>query len=414
LKIHDCLILTMILSASVFPACTTEDRADPAAVVTLFDIRTQLAGGSRLIDPINVPMAGRFSFVAEKLSVDVSPAFSDGQSAAYVTTEYWKGFSKVWVQPMYVMVRETAGKLVPFKDLLPIFSVGPESAFYSPYWHVFFAVVPNTNPTPNFRSTRDVLNSGYRLISGPPRLCSLAPKGTDITGKRDTNPPLHPLTNLDTVGPTATALGWVDGYRDPVDVVSSGDDRFTYNEQGVVDEAPLYVFRHQSEGSMKPTLAGLPSVGGRDLTGAPSGSAAPKNRPAFGSHWRLNFVDLPSTAGVLVPLSPNDKQLAKINVIQNAGLTAIPIDGAEGVSELYFRPVLDVVNCQVSLAAALKKAIGERPPLSTVCGFLDSQAKIQERLPPEKVLKSDILATCPWVTFHGEAVPGGTVLEPRP
>jgi len=411
---HCWLAVLMFLSVSGSVACTSEELSTPAAVVTLFDIQKQLAADSRTIDPINVPMAGRFSNLAGKISVDVSPAFSEGKSAAYITTEYWKGFSKVWVQPMYVMVKAPLGKIQVIDKVPPVFSVGPDSAFYSPYWHVFFVVVPDLAPVPDFRSTRDVLQSGYKLIPGPPRLCSLAPTGIDITAKRDTKPPLHPLTGLETVGPTATAKGWVDGYASSFVVLSSGDDRFTYNAQGVVDEAPLYVFRRQSEGSFAATLAGLPSVGGRDLNGAPSGSASPNNRPAFGSHWRLHFVDLPSAAGVLVPSVLNDKQQAKVNFIEQAGLLAMRVDAGDAGRDIYFRPALDAVNCQAAVGNELKNPVATRAPLTSVCRFLDSQAKIQELLPPEKVVRSDILATCPWVTFHGEAVSIGTVVEPRP
>src|SRR5690348_8375628 len=34
----------------------------------------------------------------------VFPAFVEGQTAAYMTTEIWQGFEEVWLQPLYVGV----------------------------------------------------------------------------------------------------------------------------------------------------------------------------------------------------------------------------------------------------------------------------------------------------------------------
>jgi hypothetical protein len=414
MKNHARFALLAFVANSMLGSCTSDENTQTAAVVTLFDIQAQMAAGRRVIAPINLPMAGRFTYTNEALSIDVSPAFSDGLSAAYITTEYWEGFSKVWVQPMYVMVKAPLGKMDPIAGVLPIFSVGPDSAFYSPYWRVFFVVVPDLAPVPEFRTTTDVLNSGYRLIPGPARLCSLAPTGTDITAKRAGMPPLHPLTAQETVGPTVTTAGWVDGYAKPVSVVSSGDDRFTYNAQGVVDESPLYVFRRQSDGPTGPKIAGLPSVGGRDASGKPRGSAAPDNRPAFGSHWRLHFVDLPATAGVMVPTDPTPKQMAKIHGIQVAGLKALPIDMGDAGRDIFFRPVLDAETCRIRIEKAQGTIEGIRTPLLSLCRFLDSESKIQEFLPPEKIVRSDVLATCPWVTYRGQAVPLEPVAESRP
>lgn len=411
-------VCALCLWGTVSAACTNEPAAPAAAVITLFDIQAQLAAGKTMIEPLGLPMAGRFSYAANNATVDVTPAFADGQAAAYVTTEFWTGFPKVWVQPMYVMVQDSNndGVLEPFADLPAVFSVGPDSAFYSPYWHVFFVIVPQGMPKPDFRTSRAVLDAGYQLISGPPRLCSLAPIGTDITGYVRLPapvPPAHPLLGTDIVGNAVVGAGWVDGFDEQLGVVSFGDDRFTYDENGVIDEAPLYVFRHQTEGLVPPKLAGLPSVGGEALPSTANKPGAPENRPAFGSLWRLYFVDLPATAGAIVPATTDAAQAKRQNEINQSGLQVVTLDAGALGQDIYFRPVLNATKCAAELTAALAAAPTQPLPTSA-CAFLDSQAKVQDLLPPDKVVRTEILVTCPWVTFAGQAVPVAAYLEPRP
>ena len=402
----------------VAPACTDGPPAPAAAVTTLFDIQAQLAANKTMIEPLGLPMAGRFSYTAKALSVDVVPAFADGQAAAYVITEFWTGFPKVWVQPMYVMVQDlnNDGALEPYAGLPAVFSVGPASAFYSPYWHVFFVVVPQGMPKPDFRTSRAVLDSGYRLISGPPRLCSLAPIGTDVTGYVRLPapvPPAHPLLGTNIVGNAVVGAGWVDGFDEQLGVISFGDDRFTYDDDGVIDEAPLYVFRHQTEGLSPPQIAGLPSVGGEALPYTANKPGAPENRPAFGSLWRLYFVDLPATAGAIVPATADAAQAKRRNEINESGLQAVTLEAGALGQDIYFRPVLNAAKCAAELRAALAAAPTQPLPTSA-CAFLDSQTKMQDLLPPDKIVRTEILATCPWVTLAGKAVPVAAYVEPRP
>ena len=64
-----------------------------------------------------------------------------GYGAAYVVTEVWTDFDELWVQPAYVPVKGwSAGKPQPLTlpgPWEPIFSVGPGSRFYSPFWQIF-------------------------------------------------------------------------------------------------------------------------------------------------------------------------------------------------------------------------------------------------------------------------------------
>jgi len=81
---------------------------------------------------------------ADTDGLTVFPSFVDTRPAAYVTTEIWDEWSRVWAQPMYVPVTSVQPVDGPVRlaGSRPIFSVGPGSRFYSPYWEVWYVVVP--------------------------------------------------------------------------------------------------------------------------------------------------------------------------------------------------------------------------------------------------------------------------------
>src|SRR5205085_8845979 len=75
--------------------------------------------------------------------LNVYPAFSEGQPAAYTTTEVWQHFPAVWLQPLYIAITgfvDGAPKFLP--AAAPIFGVGTRTRFYSPYWQIYYVTVP--------------------------------------------------------------------------------------------------------------------------------------------------------------------------------------------------------------------------------------------------------------------------------
>src|SRR5438128_1229469 len=74
----------------------------------------------------------------------VQPAFADARPAAFVTTEIWDGFPRVWAQPLYVLVTGFDAQQGPraLPGALPIFGLSPASRFYSPYWQTYYLTVP--------------------------------------------------------------------------------------------------------------------------------------------------------------------------------------------------------------------------------------------------------------------------------
>jgi len=109
--------------------------AEPGGFVRVFvDAGPELAGLIRQAAPgADMP-----------LQLALGDTRTDGYRSAYVTTELWAHFAEVWVQPAYVPVTGWNADGTPVRLLgpdghwHPIFSVGPHSAFYSPFWQIVY------------------------------------------------------------------------------------------------------------------------------------------------------------------------------------------------------------------------------------------------------------------------------------
>ncbi len=391
----------MLIAITLLAACTDEPQPKPATLLTLFDIQTQVQSGAAALAPGDISIRGRYTRQPMGISLDPTPAFAEGEPAAYVTTEYWFGFSKVWVQPLYIPAKRTpeGDFALASAQTLPIFSVGPESAFYSPYWQVFWVLVP-PDITPDLRTSADVLNSGFELVPGPGRLCSLAPAPTGLT----TN--LHPHLQTQIVGVIGQAQGWVDGHDLPMSVVSFGDHRFTWDDNGVIHEDPLFVFRSLNTSGQR-VMANLPSVGGIHPTAASVREVAPKNAPAFGSLWRIHFVDLPEGTKVLGPAAtvpPNPRDEADVVDMRAAGIEVVRLPATQADAEAY-RPYFYrvILKGSCSLETAFENALPSAPEASR-CIYLDSHQRIEAFMPSYAIHPSPVSATCPYVSYRGKAV----------
>jgi hypothetical protein len=76
---------------------------------TLFDLREALAAGTSVAAGASFPqgIAPQETLASAdggQATLKIIPAFSEGQPAAYVMPEIWRGFDEVWVQPWYVLV----------------------------------------------------------------------------------------------------------------------------------------------------------------------------------------------------------------------------------------------------------------------------------------------------------------------
>ena len=381
-------LLTLALGFSL--GCSTQ-AAPPVSSLETIDTLARL--GDRSVTPAGEPlpfMGGPFpSFGSGVQSaagpgLSVFPLFSEGQVAACFTTEVWEEFERVWLQPLYMGV-VPAGQAAP----LPVFGVAPDSRFYAPYWQVF-----NYTPKPGvqFKSERDVLDSGVRLTPGVGKYCSLTADpliGTAV--QQGGTVPIRPLSG-DRVGQARNAIGYVNGRI--TRFVDLGDDqRVTWNyETLVVDETPLYVFFRQ-DAKQNPLPVDLPRVAGTGPLHTPrcdghgNCSGVANSVPTFGGLWRQNEVLLPPEADVYV--RPSEPALR--SAMQGQGFAAAVPD--QDLGDAFTLRV--AVNGSTCLGPGMHVAD---------CLWLDSQNAIEARLPDWRVTQTETRLACPLILFNGRVL----------
>ena len=301
------------------------------------------------------PILGSGKQLADRAGLTVFPAFAEGEAIAYVSPELWENFEHVWVQPLYVAQGGSAA--------LPVFSVASGTRFYSPYWQIFYYSPPLGV---QFKSERDVLDSGLPLTPGPGVYRALTYDATIGAAVQQGDAlAVRPLNGAP-IGHTSTGTGYVDGVL--TRFVEVGTQPFTWNpETRIVDDTPLYVFATQ-DASGKVVPLNLPYVEGSHL----------------GALCRLTTVILPSAADVYIPISNPDLRL----VVQGMGLPAIASPAFELDDEFYLRVASNGRECfQDDLVD---------------CKWLDSQAAIEALVPPSQVTPTDDRVSCPLLLYPGQ------------
>jgi hypothetical protein len=322
--------------------------------------------------------------------------FSEGFPSAYVTTEIWGGFPAVWVQPAYVAVtsHDERGKYEPVAvngaPWPTIFSVGPDSAFYGPYWEIFTFEVPPGEDVQTFRSARDVLDRGLGLRSAGGRVIALVPEE------------LQPPAKTTSVGGPNRVEGWLGG--ETVHTLDFGPDTFTWNEYGVVEEAPIFAWAvRDANGDLQPL--DIPTVAGEGpLYENRPAKVWGGNVPKYGSYWRLYLVEVPKSAGVFA--EPDDKEtrdaLASAKYLYAGTYDPALVAGIG--NEPYFGRVVANPKCLENADNADPHVPADDPSFPN-CRYLDSQRKIEALIPDDKIHKTDLLVTCPFVSYWGTPVP---------
>lgn len=339
--------------------------------------------------------------------------WTEGYRSAYRTTEVWIGFDEVWVQPVYVGITGfTGGK----PDLLtdpanpdpakqgwaPIFSVGPGSAFYSPFWETIYFQVPVGTDPEAFTTARHVIDAGVPLFPGPARTMAIVP-GENVV-------PVKSAFDAQQVGgPTATAEGYLDGKE--VDYLDFGKNNFTWNDDLVVEETPLFVFLYRdSNGELQRTFT--PAVAG---TG-PLYANRPVNVtdsippvPHYGAYWRLYTVELPATARIFAPaeLYPTESADFAGPVATTYGDSVIKA-GVVGTNYWLGRVALNALPNDADMSKGCFDDVNNLDELGggvvpELCHWLDSQAKIERTVPASWIRKTDITVTCPFVSYQDYA-----------
>ena len=318
--------------------------------------------------------------------LNVFTAFSEGRPAAYTTTEAWIGFPKVWVQPLYLPVVgfDAEGRAQALPGAQVVFGIGTRSRFYSPYWQIFYLVVPPGTAPNRFKSAKDVLDSGLPLVAGGGTFCAIAPPEVSLAEAQGSSGPVRPIFG-DAVK-VNLARGWVEGEQ--VYYLDFGRNRFNWDDKHVFEEAALFDFTVRgTDGSLK--SLGLPKVGGTGplRSGIPARFAGGK--PQFGALWRVYQTLLPSGAGAFIP---SGRAALRGQYPGLAPAIAAEIEARGDVDEYLLRVAGDP-TCFQSAA----RFPGD-------CRWLDSQAAIEGAIPDSNIRDTGMLVTCPFLTFDGQAV----------
>lgn len=319
----------------------------------------------------------------------VQPAYSEGVTAAYVTTDLWVGYDEVWVQPWYYLITawnaaspmQNRLKLADGKTQAePVFDVGPRSGFWSPFWQIIYAEVPADANPERYHSAQTLLDDGAPLHVAAPWVYTVRPASV---GLGDTGKLLHPYLGKEVAGVSLGAGAWVDGELSPY--LNLGGRNFRADSQLVVEEVPLFLFARR-DAAGQPQRLPLPAVVGSAplFSGRPAEIA--DGRPLYGAFSRVHLAILPATA---VPFDPD------VHTAGAAALTARQVDpnGYRG------RVALDGAPAMAGGASCFD---GATFPAS--CRWLDSQARIEQTLGPSALIRTEVTMTSALVFFDGKGI----------
>ncbi len=390
---------TLLLSAA---SCGQPSQsATSQRLWTMVDLEASYRGGSTCVNPAGLPCDYFVSAGTNGDSLQFKPAFSEGQPMGYITTDFWANYPQIWLEPMYILVTAWNTSPPAANRLLdemgnpspPIFSIGLQSAFWSPFWQTFYVEVPAGTPSSKYTSTRQLFDDKLAMHPGPNRFASIAtptlslPSAADITNAINARAPnvaayLGPNNVDDIFKSSKTESGWLDGVLMPF--FDFGTDNFEANANQEIQDVPLFLFMRPDANGV-PQPAGIQNVGGvAPLFSHVPGRVSASNRPQFGALWRLHFVTLPPNAGVFAMKDETD-------AIGRGGLAA-DLDTMVG------RVALDT-SCFLNLAMG-----------PSVCTWLDSQRAIEDNLGEKAIQRTDLQPACPFVMWRGKAVP----FDPQP
>ncbi|HEV3030816.1 MAG TPA: hypothetical protein VG319_04200 [Polyangia bacterium] len=377
-----------------------EALADPMNPDATFAEDSGVPGGLRVRDYVTKDDAGYHLTLRE--------TWTEQYRSAYVTAEVWTGFDEVWLQPVYApitgFVDGVPAKLVdPAKGgWSPIFSVGAGSAFYSPFWQVRYFQVPDGTDPAAFTSARQVIDSGLPLIQGPARVLSLVPGAVGL-------PQTAAGSGQEIGGPQGVGSGFLDGQ--PVSFLDFGADTFSWNGDLVIDETPLFVLVYRDAGGNLARM-NVPTVAG---TGPLYANRPPKivdGVPRYGAYWRLYTVEVPPTARIFAPptLFVAESADYPMALVGSSYGQDIIDTGKDGVAPWLGRVALNAIG---AADGSTKSCFDSYKQIDTVeygntvpdpCVWLDSQAAIEQLMPHEAIKRTDVLVTCPFVSYHDAAV----------
>ncbi len=381
-------------------------------------------GGWPLANEVVTPAGGELALLSDPYSpgaqvmqdsatdgLNIQPAFSEGQVAAYATTEVWEEWpGPVWLQPLYFPVTGIDPDTGAFQFLtsppLPIFGVNTSSRFYSSYWQIYYVMVPPGADPSQFISVKSVLDSGYPLIEGALTFCAVGPANVNLAHAQGATGAVRPLTN-DPIALRNTGTGWIEGQQ--VRYIDFGRSRYVRDpdasDPAVVEADALYQFAVRDPATGAPIPLDLPRVGGTGPLGQHRAPTFAGGRPEFGSLWHEYLVLLnPTSGGAPGFFVPND----------HPGLRALVARQAAGQTQWAPAPDPSLDNLAPAVAAAYTLRVALNPTACFVqpnaafpngpCIWLDSQQAIEGNIAAQLIYDTQDLASCPLVEFADAGV----------
>ncbi len=390
-------LAAVIASASAcgrqFPLDDHRDPNDRGRVQlwTLFDILRASDTGTRVAPSPSFPAGfdpAMFLARTDKgPQVVVAPAFSEGEPAGYITTEVWVGFPEIWVQPWYFLVTaydEKSPQLNRLKEAdgktntAPIFDVGPDSKFYSPFWQIYYVVVPPGTKPDTYKSAEQLFDDKLTIHPSAGWVYSVRP--TNVTG---TNMLTHPFLKKEIGVLASSPAAWVDGRS--LAYFSLGGSNFRFDDRLVVEAVPLFVIARR-DASGTPVPLGAPHVVGSVPLWSRRPAEIVAGRPRFGAYSRLYVAIAPATA------------------------TAFDPDASPGAVEVLAAKMIDpnVYRGRVAsngrAVAATDKACFDQPEFPMGCTWLDSQTSIENTLGAANIQRTEVTMASALVFFGTKGI----------
>jgi hypothetical protein len=325
----------------------------------------------------------------------VQPAFSDAHAAAFVTTERWEEFPKVWAQPVYVLVTgfDSLGNPRTLPGSFPIFGVGPGSRFYCPFWQTQYTLVPAGTKGDAIRSAEDIIARNYPLTPGPLVLWSIVPRDLGVAAP-DGFLPAHPFTD-DELIPRLPSQGWLD--RNLVFFLDFGANRFRMSDTNVVTEVALFHLALRSADGTPQPLPVPPIIGTGPFRGAKAADA-PNGIPQFGALQHAYTAVIGPGVGGTIPgiFVSADRPALRQALIAQLGEQYFPqpSDSAERLPE----------REQYTLRVALDGTCFFDTNFPDTCTWLDSQTQIEGNLPPAVFTDEKVFTAGSFLFFDGVAL----------
>jgi len=353
---------------------------------TLFDVSAAMRAGTPIavtstlpagIDPHEILAPAEDG----SATLQIIPAYSEGQPAAYVMPEVWAHFDEVWVQPWYVLVTawnenspsDNRAKTSDGMNAPPVWDVGPDSLFYSPLWLQYYAVLPPGADPALYTSAERIFNERLPVHPTVPWTYSVRPDDVTLGAA----PPVHPYLQTPVASfLNAQPVSWVDGRS--IAYFNEGSNNFKYDPTTlVVDETPLFeLARRGYDGA--PVPMGVPRVMGTGPLFARRPADAPNNRPRFGAYSRLYLAVVPAAAGAFDPDAWPDAV---------ALLTELAVD-----PQAYRGRVAMDASC-----------FG-KTTFPTGCAWLDAQSRVEDSLGAPNIVRTEVSGCTPLVFYGGKGI----------